>query len=357
MKKAHKMLLYFSIFLFLLSTVFLPRILDMESDYATYVNILKIFTFSFNVVLFLFRFHINKFKLLIIISLLIVSFLIFDPTLLNFIALVLFLGTIPDRKIVIKAYFSTKLLLFVIVVIIGLLGVNSDHIIYSIERGTRYTLGFTNPNTASMILFDILLAGSIIIRNKKFLLISLISVIIVYIYTDTRTLILGFLIFVLIFLIPDKKLKIFKPIIVPIFAIGATISYLLILLHNTKLDAILNGRLSIMKNFIINNEITFFGLARKGLLISSDNTYLRILFEFGLIFFAIYLVLHFVLMLKLFKNHEYTLIKIVVSICIYDMFEQFSIAHGTIILIFFSFFIYEKNKRRSLMYENSYIGS
>lgn len=349
--------LVISILLFFLSTVFLPRILNMETQYANFVNSLKIFTFIFNILLFLVNLQINKFKFFIVATILIVSFFVLDPTLMNFIGIVLYVSTFRDKKIVIKAYFFIKLLLFITVIYLGFFGLNSENIIYSIERGIRYSLGFTNPNTASMILFDIVITSSILFHKKNFLLSSSISVFLLFIYTNTRTLLLGYLIFLIIYLIPENRIKLLKPILVPLFALGSLFSYGLILFSNTSLDFFLNGRLTIMKNFITNNNITFFGLDRSELIATSDNTYLRILFEFGLIFFLIYLVIHFILMSKLFRNHNYAIIRVVFAVGVYDLFEQFSIAHGSVLLIFLSFLIYKKNINRRIIYENSYNGA
>ncbi|GAA0768007.1 hypothetical protein GCM10008908_07740 [Clostridium subterminale] len=328
---------YISTILFLTSTVIFPRVFDMTSGYSSYVNILKVITVFYNFGVFVLLFKTRKKTLVSIYFVFILSLIILNMSFVNFIAYVLATYAYGESDKNFKAYVYTKLILVIIIFILSLFGLNSEHIMYEYERGIRFTLGFTNPNTPSMMIFDVVI-GLIYIHNKdkKIIFISTMLVLGVFYYTNTRTLLLVYIYCLFILMLNSKILAFLKPIIIRSFLICFVLSIVFALFHESSLNSFFNRRPELIYKFLTFYKLNLFGYSRDGLSISVDNSYLRILVELGLVYFTIHSVLIKRMIKKMFLYEDYLGIKIIMSILLYDIFEQFSIAHGSILLVFLS---------------------
>lgn len=335
---------YISILLFLTSTVIFPRVFDMTGEYASYINLLKVITAFYNLGVFLLLFKSRKDYFLYTFFVSCLALIILNITFLNFLLFVLVLFAYGGKFKNIKAYLYSKIVLVSIIFILSYWGLNSINNIDEIGRSIRYTLGFTNPNTASMMVFDIIL-GLIYFynKNKKVIILSFFPVFVVFLFTDSRTLLFVYIIFIFLLTVNSKILIIWKNIITRLFLICFTISVIIAFLYKTDLNLILNRRPYMMYEFLNYYNINFFGHSKNNLVISVDNSYLRILIELGLIYFLIHSLLIKQLLKKLFINKDYLGVKIIIAILFYDIFEQFTIAHGSILLVFVSNYLIDRN--------------
>ncbi|MFI3328902.1 MAG: hypothetical protein R3Y05_00295 [bacterium] len=79
--------------------------------------------------------------------------------------------------------------------------------------------------------------------------------------------------------------------------------------------------------------LTLFGNSKFNTIAFVDNSYLRMIFEYGIIFFILYISLYYMAVKKMYSYNKYMYIKIFIVISIYDVFEKFSFDQGTIILV------------------------
>ncbi|WP_215147076.1 hypothetical protein [Exiguobacterium sp. s91] len=316
----------------------------MEGNLATYVNNLKIVTFIFNLIIFIlfFKLSLKSFTGLFFIGVVLV--LSGNITFINIFMYILSMSSLGNYKKILQGYVFTKLVLFLVVICLGYYGLNEIYNINDLNREVRYTMGFTNPNTASMIFFDIAI-GLIYLypNNKKIRMTICISTFLIYYFTDSRTLLIVVMMLMFMIIIKDRYYFISKKIISNFYFISCGITILIMFFSNQSINLILNRRPEIMNTFVKVNELNLFGNSIYGLNISVDNSYLRILYEIGIIYFVIHILLMTALMKELFKVKDYLAIKICISIFLYDIFEQFTIAHGSFLIAFIIFFILRKN--------------
>ncbi|MGG1634059.1 hypothetical protein [Paenibacillus sp. NRS-1760] len=327
----------------------------MTGEYAVYINLLKTFTACFNLLVFLFLFKTKMNILLVLYFILFLVLIIGDVSVINFVIFVLALSAYGDGNKNIKTYAYSKLIIVLIIIISSFLfELNSNNIIYDYVRGTRFTLGFTNPNTASMMVFDILIALAYLYnKNKKVITISLLLIICVNYFTDSRTVLFAYLFFLFLLFLNDKVLSFLKPIVTRMFLVFFVFSLLIAFLHETILNSFLNNRPHMYYEFLVNHSVNLFGyskgLTRDGLIISADNSYLRILIQLGIIYFLIHSILMKKIIGKLFIGKDYLGVKIILSILFYDIFEQFTIAQGSVLLVFIAnYLISEKMVKTKL---------
>lgn len=336
-----KVTFFLNTFLLLLFVVFLPKIVDMESYYSNYINLFKIFTFIFNFcsLFLIFNYkkinHINKYykELSLQLIVIILSVLIFNPTLINF-ATYGCLCFSYRSHFSLKIYIFTKIFLLSIVIILFIiLDLNIIHTIYEGDV-VRYTLGFTNPNTASMMLFDIAV-GMFILYRRNIIVLSCLFLIIFFVYkmTISRTLIISTGLLIILYFTPSNIFKIFKkPIaLFPIAMIFLTVS--LIFFRDTQLNIFLSNRPQMIYDCLNKGTLTLFGNSKFNTIAFVDNSYLRMIFEYGIIFFILYISLYYMAVKKMYSYNKYMYIKIFIVISIYDVFEKFSFDQGTIILV------------------------
>lgn len=341
----HKLITIVSTILFLSSTVILPRIIDMTGSYAEYVNATKVITLMFNLVAFIFLFKAKISNLLVMMLFIGVALASRDASFINYVLYVLLLFGCGDVERNISTYAKIKLLFIAAVVTLYILfGLNSLHDINDSLRGNRYTLGFTNPNTASMMLFDAMLGVIYLSKSKKKALILMGGVLFVFhLYTDSRTSILMYFILMILLTRRSSFYVFFKQLFVNFYFVMFIFTLGVSRLYDTNVNLWLNRRPMMMDQFLSYYPVNIFGHSYQDLIISVDNSYLRILIGLGIIAFILYGLLIREVYKDLYKNKDYIGISIVSSILIYDVFEQLTIAHGTIILVFIANFLIRRN--------------
>ena len=198
----------------------------------------------------------------------------------------------------------------------------------------KYDLGFSSPNTLGMNVFIMCLEMVYLGRNKEkkiwILIASVILMFIVNIFTNSRTAIVAYIVFVvLVFLynyrktIFDKKLVkkliIFSPVIITVVVV-ALYSFLI---QNPSVkqavDQYSSGRFTNARIFIDRFPITLFGNDISVLNQTCDVSVVYILYSFGIVGALIYLT-GFVKLLKcLYEKKNILLVIVFMSFLIYGV--------------------------------------
>lgn len=183
----------------------------------------------------------------------------------------------------------------------------------------RYSLGFAHPNTAMMFLFPIfsLIYYLYFSKYKKNIIIFIISTsLVIFFLTFSRTTFIVMISFIGLVLLNDKiieklqKLFLLEGVIIVLFTL--VFSFIFNGWNNT-FNKLLSGRFSLFYEYLTKCKITIFGnmeVLNKYNLLPLDNSFLRILFENGLIGFALLLVINFITIKFLLKNRDYKAVRI-----------------------------------------------
>lgn len=206
------------------------------------------------------------------------------------------------------------------------------------EQISRNSLGYGHPNTAFIVLFN-LVCLYVFLNYRKINLARIISIALIflgfYYLTLSRTgffcsMFLVMLMFLLKFKLIEriKWMLQFTPIICFVFSF---ITGYFFNSHNSilvKLDQLLSGRLSLEKFFLNNYNINLFGqkivyqTGQSYLVL--DNFYLNMLLSYGAIITMIYLISNWLLLRKLLKNkNNEVMCLILVCYSIYGLTETF----------------------------------
>lgn len=226
----------------------------------------------------------------------------------------LFLKDIPLSKIA-KRILYIQIIFFLSVLVLYILRILPD--IVSIRSGViRSSLGFSHPNTPGMFLFSILILVSILIDNKvtKAVILSFFIIlgVTIFSYTNSRSsiLILGSVLLVNVGNSFFSKFKLyifnFKYFIPIIFTSFTLISYIASILYGKgnlfvkNLDTFLTGRISLGYKFIREYGFSIFGqnisygFWTEGTVFSKyrflDNVYLKVLLNYGVVIFLVFLI-------------------------------------------------------------------
>lgn len=193
----------------------------------------------------------------------------------------------------------------------------------------RNTLGFNHPNAAMSLLLPIF---SIIYylyydKYKKSVLIIILAIgKIIFDFTHSRTTFILIILLIILILIKDKYIKKMKFLFLMSGNIIVFLTfYLPIYFKNSILNKLFSGRLRLFYYYLENYKITFLGDKK---VISDyreyilDNTYLRILFENGLLGLMLTMLLIYYAMNILFKNKDYKAVRIFFIILIFGFMES-----------------------------------
>ncbi len=349
--------IFFSTLLFLLSTVILPRSVDMDSNIGTYVDILKIVSAIFNLSIFILFFKLRLKHLLIIFFISFLVLLTRHFTLMSIYLYILAVFVIGDKNKSFRFYIYIKFFLILLVVLISIITKSNFGNVFDSTRGTRYSFGFTNPNTFAMLCFDVIL-GLLYLKPKiiNFFILLLLGIIIYY-FTKSRTFIMMFSIFFLACFIKNNKIKKYKFIIVNSFLMFFMISFILILLKDTPLNSFLSRRPEMMYEYVRQNNFSLFGISTDSLKNNVDNSYIRILIQYGLVLFIICAIAINRTINNLYKSGDYLGIKIIVIILMFDIFEKQIFGQGSIIILFIAnslciYKAYNNSKEEKVVQEN-----
>lgn len=289
-------------------------------------------------ILFLFCFNYELSKFIVILFFILIAFLTYLETnskdFLYMLILAIFAQKLSYEK-TFKIIFSIRVAMLIFIIGLSLLGVlNIYHILVNKQNlyfVTGYGLGFTHPNRLS---FTILYIMSIYIamKNRKLTAVNtvflLVFSILTYFITQSRTIIVITVVFSFLltfcYLKTTQKyfvrlIKFFSATCIP-FCVFVSIGIPLILIRGEGklktyavwLDTLFSGRFTHIRRAFLNYSITFFGgqndfSTLKNLYGYStiDNSYIRLLYGFGIVGFSVFIIFSTITIYRLIKRDEY----------------------------------------------------
>lgn len=205
----------------------------------------------------------------------------------------------------------------------------------------RQTLGFNTPNTAMSLLFPIFALLYYLYYNrysKQIIIMILFVGKIIFNLTFSRTTFLLIILFICLILIKDKYIKKLKTLfLTEVFFITFFTFYLPTYFRTTKLNELLSWRLWLFNYYLEKYRISFLGNKMVTQFYEKyplDNTYLRILFEDGILAFILLIILISIIMHILFKNEDYKAIRIFSIVLIYGFMESIALTYYFNIIYF-----------------------
>lgn len=240
-----------------------------------------------------------------------------------------------DIKKLIKVDVRIRMIVTSVLFILAITGVLNN---YSdvINGNMKNAFGYQHPNSFAYqiitIIIELLYSRKEKIGARDIFIISGI-LIILWTVCASRTNIYSFIFFFIIFFLADKSFfnihKMFKSLFLlamPLCEIGSWIMAGLYSQGNRfaiKINSILTSRLAFSERFLDRYAISMFGnkihtvSTRESIFLKTrteilDMSYIRLLIEYGTIFFVVFLVLYLFIQLCLVKNHRYKEAAIVV---------------------------------------------
>ena len=316
------------------------------------------------------KYNIRQFMMIVLLILLggIIFLYSKKPTVLISIVAIVFAKNISFDKLI-KLVFNVRLIGFILVVSACLTGaidnIKSYRLLDNGEILTRYSLGFSHPNTAYLNFFILVLLYLYIYFDKvrwvNYMVIIIISQI-MYTITGSRT---GYIIAVLSMFITcilkHKKLrnnKIIKIMIQITPIICALVSILGGILYDSSnilfktMDNLLSGRIQLSNRFLNTYSIKPFGQVIieggdiNGSYLRIDNGYVALLLGYGFFIFILYIVFQTLILKKYIREFKYKEILLIIIFSIYGITEVYIYnAFINISLLFMSDLLYSNNKR------------
>jgi hypothetical protein len=299
-------------------------------------------------------FTVNRFDLLwIFLSCCSILSLNINPNLFNILYIIIFIivsKNISTDTLIRKSFYVS---LFCAVVIFVLLGFGIiQNVNYSVFDRERNTFGFHNVNTFGSFVYSISILYILSRDSVRWyhVIFSTAVIFLIYSFTDSRTSIFAFLIFIFVFgalQITQKwnvtrryftllKLSIIVLAVIPLIT---SISSSIILDGYPNLDIITSYRLSINSKYIMDNSLanwTFGGST----LTDVDNGYLTLIFSTGILF-TMTVVIFVLIALRNFMNiKDFKAVAFVISFLYFSAFEALMIRPEVAITICFWLLIY-----------------
>ncbi|WP_242655219.1 hypothetical protein [Clostridium cellulovorans] len=261
----------------------------------------------------------------------------------------------------IKAFYKSNLFFFILCILLLALGFKENTIFLENNR-TVYTLGFVNPNTAASK-YLIILLSYIYLKYKKlnvlnYTFISL-SSIVIYILTGSRTGATSTLILIF-FLLISKAVKKKNTLILTkkllnklypyTFIIFSILSILLVVNYGkypfiNTIDKLFTNRIMLASKYCYDiYSITFLGGAERYL---SDNMYLYLTFDTGLIGLALYAIYYLILVKKILKKKDVAALIIVLSILFFGLTECSTVFIANNCTLLMSNFIFTSKAKKT----------
>lgn len=294
-------------------------------------------------------------------------------TVLISIIAIVFAKNISFDKLI-RIVFNVRVISFISVITWSLLGivenVKSYRILESGEILTRYSLGFSHPNTTYLNFFILILLYLYIYFDKLkwinyFVIIILAQL--MYMITDSRT---GYIIVVLsiIMTIMLKNNKLINNNIIKIIIQITPIICGLVSILGGKLydssnmifkivDDLLSGRLQLSNRFLNNYNIKPFGQRIiegsdiNGSYLRIDNGYISLFLAYGFVIFIMYIIFQTLILRKYINEFRYKEILLIIIFSLYGLTEVYIYnVFINISLLFMSDLLYCRN-RRELRYK------
>lgn len=247
----------------------------------------------------------------------------------EFVLLVLYLiilkNATQDR--IVNAFYWADIIALTLNIALSIAGV---YRIYSVDTN-HVTLGFTNSNFLGVIIFDIVVL--MIVRNTRNNLlpyvIALLAGLFCWEYPYCRSATLS----IIIMLILAGMRRVFEG--KKLFAFGLKYSYMMLAIISiylgkigpinsllAVLDEVLSGRIIAWNVYFNNKPITLWGaIFYASDFYALDNSFLYILFRYGVIVFVIYGALHYLVAKKAIESKSYNMQIAFLALLCYAMME------------------------------------
>lgn len=263
---------------------------------------------------------------------------------------------IDMRKLLLGAFWI-QLFLTIMIAVASRIGLVSDWM-YNIEGRNRHSLGYVYPSYIASIFFYMVLAYMYIRKEKLHLLETImIGVLncIIFVLTDSKTsFVLTFLAIVVFFVLKYYKKELKNNLIskllysYSVFGI-AIISIVTCIVYNdennflVKINSFINNRLIMGHNALVEHGVTLFGekirwigFGGLGYTTSAlkeeynfvDCSYVKVLLDYGIIFFVIMLSGYALVSYRAIKEKDRFLCTCILFMCIYSIIEPRIIEFG-----------------------------
>jgi len=251
---------------------------------------------------------------------------------------------------------------FVVLLHLFLLGTgNMQAQVYQIAERTRSQLGFFNPNQVSAMYLSLMILvafAHLQYRTKFSLIILLISIVVcfyVFHNTNSRTALLGLLLFLLlkIFTIFSRKLIFFRGLLyligVSSLIFASAFTYYLTTSANPVMDAVLSFRPYTYKGFLFNRSIYdfIFGwlpINNTGV----DNLFIMLLSGVGVVG---YIIIVAAVSFRIFHINQDVMIFIIVLVTI-SVFESYLLRPEIPMSSFFLYLLFSRSSRKTGQIDN-----
>ena len=317
--------------------------------------------------------HFTKYKvksLILIFICIVVSFISWRISGSGDIAiLILFITSAKNIEFnnLIKFDIKIKSILLCVVLVAYILGMTDVYYMYRTDGTIRSSMGFSHPNIFATYVFSICCEYVYLnyknMKLYKVILLIIISFIITY-FSDSRTAQFAIIILALIWYINNKfnifKYKVINKILTIMFIILTGVSYGTGMLYaqGNKIieitDELLTGRIKCIYYFInkydinlLGNELELIG-TREALEYNTsakilDNSYIKILLQFGIVNYVLFVLLLYYGIKRAIKEKNYALCLIFLIYFIYGISENaLYLIRYNIFLLYFSNIIYLK---------------
>lgn len=321
------------IFILILFTLFLGYYVDNRYYFNNVKGISIIFLIVLTIIYIFNNYKKFNKKELFLVGKISFSLILLPKYYLSFFLIIISKGISKRKRVV---YFLIISIFFFLLTIVlnyfGLLQNKNNEIEYFRKIGqeliTRKDFGFGHPNSAMVALLPILFSiYYLYYRTNKVRTLMLIIFLgqLMYKYTSSRTGYYLIILLIMISFIKDKYIKKLKNLIyLGVFCLLYFSFILPAKLKGTIYDKIFSTRFTLFDYYLKNQEITLFGnneIQKLYKIIPLDNTYIRILFEQGIVglIFLIFIILYIINVL--FKNKDFEVIRIFVIILIFGITE------------------------------------
>lgn len=376
MKKSN---LYELLFLFSYAIALLSYMCESVNVISRYRN--HILYISYIILIFIYIIQSKKYRimdLVKIVSVIIISiiswFVSKNATFMILFAFIFAEKNIEFKKIV-KFDFKLKLFYLLIVVFLFCLGFTDNYSVYR-DGMLRNSMGFSHPNKFGAYIFSLYTEFMYLYFNKdrKILniTVTLVSTVVISYFCDSRSSAICVLILYLMLVLlkkNDYKLlgnKIIKKILIYSFVAFSLISIILGYIYNSNIEILrslnsaFSGRLSYTHIFLDEYNINLFGnelyLVSNRMAIEQgiqalilDNSYVRILLQYGLLSFVMFAYLYVSSMKNSIKQKEYIICIILYVYLIRGLADNIMFTFNTnIFLLYFSSVIFFRERREYL---------
>lgn len=372
MKKINSIYLFYCAYtLFLFSMMFSS--VNVISNFLEYFKYGIYAIISLAIIIQSKKYYLKEFIYMIVcISVSFVSWRVSNNNNLFIMVLFIFAMKQIDFNKLVRYDLKLKIFFMISVVILYVMGCTDTFYMYRDDGTIRSSMGFSHPNVFGAYVFSIYCEYIYIYRNKNKTIINLLVTVTAFLlvnyFCDSRG--SSYSILILFILVTYKKIdlfgimnkKIVKAIFIGLVFLGTIFSYMIASNYNKNdsfkysVNRMLSGRISSAKYFIENYDIKMFGNEIKTVstrqametgksAILLDNSYIKLLVQFGILSYLIFTINFSKAVNRAFKENDYILAIIFAVYAIRGLTDNILFyLYGNIFLLYFASNIYIQRK-------------